>query len=69
MTSLASDIEVTYVCFSLQYHMLTEHGKDVDTDLQCSEDEFIREYEVDPYSTHCLLCRNVYPDFVSTCIR
>ena len=57
---------MTYVCFSLQYHMLTEHGKDVEAELQCNEDELKREYEVDPYSTHCLLCRKVYPDSVST---
>ena len=54
-----------HVCFSLQYHMLTEHGKDVGEELQCCEDEFEREYEVDPRSTHCLLCRKVYPDYVS----
>ena len=48
--------------------MLTEHGKDVEAELQCNEAELKREYEVDPYSTHCLLCRKVYPDFVSTYI-
>ena len=63
---MAIDTEVTYVCFSLQYHMLTEHGKDVEAELQCNEDELKREYEVDPYSTYCLLCRKVYADSVST---
>ena len=48
--------------------MLTEHGKDVGDELQCSEHEFKREYELDPHSTHCLLCRKVYPDYVSTYI-